>query len=385
MILFVLSYLGGVLTILSPCILPVLPFVFARSDQPFVRSGLPLLVGHGAHLRGGRDACGRRRRLGRASQPVWAHRRHGAAGAVRHHAAVSGAGRPVDPAAGCRRRPAVATGAAGKPKPARSFRRSCSAWRPGLLWAPCAGPILGLVLTGAALQGANAQTTLLLLAYAAGAATSLAAGPADRRARVRGDEALARRRRMDPARIGRRGARRRCGYCARARHRGVDPNFARTTTALSKPARSGPPSRIGTVGVMQGGPGMMMSGSNAGGAGAMHERSERRGRHDDVEPIRRSGAGIAADRRAVAVAAGALAGAVTGSIRRRSVPTICAARSCWSISGPTPASTACARCPMCEAWAEKYKDARAGGDRRPRAGIRLREEHRQCRAAPSRI
>ena len=44
----------------------------------------------------------------------------------------------------------------------------------GLLWAPCAGPILGLVLTGAALQGANAKTSLLLLAYAAGAATSLA-------------------------------------------------------------------------------------------------------------------------------------------------------------------------------------------------------------------
>ena len=37
MLLFVLSYLGGVLTILSPCILPVLPFVFARADQPFVQ------------------------------------------------------------------------------------------------------------------------------------------------------------------------------------------------------------------------------------------------------------------------------------------------------------------------------------------------------------
>ena len=33
------------LTIVSPCILPVLPFVFARADQPFVRSGLPLLLG----------------------------------------------------------------------------------------------------------------------------------------------------------------------------------------------------------------------------------------------------------------------------------------------------------------------------------------------------
>ncbi len=43
MLLFVVSYLGGAFTILSPCILPVLPFVFARSDQPFVKSGLPLL------------------------------------------------------------------------------------------------------------------------------------------------------------------------------------------------------------------------------------------------------------------------------------------------------------------------------------------------------
>jgi thiol-disulfide isomerase/thioredoxin len=44
----------------------------------------------------------------------------------------------------------------------------------GMLWAPCAGPILGLVLTGAAIQGASANTTLLLLAYALGASTSLA-------------------------------------------------------------------------------------------------------------------------------------------------------------------------------------------------------------------
>lgn len=44
----------------------------------------------------------------------------------------------------------------------------------GLLWAPCAGPVLGLILTGAALNGANASTTTLLLAYALGAATSLA-------------------------------------------------------------------------------------------------------------------------------------------------------------------------------------------------------------------
>jgi len=45
MTLVILAYLGGVLTIVSPCILPVLPFVFARADRPFLQSGLPMLVG----------------------------------------------------------------------------------------------------------------------------------------------------------------------------------------------------------------------------------------------------------------------------------------------------------------------------------------------------
>src|SRR5580693_7135785 len=45
MILLVLAFLGGILTIISPCILPVLPFVFSKADQPFRKSGLPLLAG----------------------------------------------------------------------------------------------------------------------------------------------------------------------------------------------------------------------------------------------------------------------------------------------------------------------------------------------------
>src|SRR5215470_948708 len=48
MVLFVLAYLGGVLTIVSPCILPVLPFVFARADKPFLQNGLPTLIGMAA-------------------------------------------------------------------------------------------------------------------------------------------------------------------------------------------------------------------------------------------------------------------------------------------------------------------------------------------------
>ncbi len=42
MTLAVLAYFAG---ILSPCILPVLPFVFARAGQPFLRGTLPMLVG----------------------------------------------------------------------------------------------------------------------------------------------------------------------------------------------------------------------------------------------------------------------------------------------------------------------------------------------------
>jgi cytochrome c biogenesis protein CcdA len=44
---FVVAYLAGVLTIVSPCILPVVPFVFARADRSFVRAGLPTLIGMG--------------------------------------------------------------------------------------------------------------------------------------------------------------------------------------------------------------------------------------------------------------------------------------------------------------------------------------------------
>jgi cytochrome c biogenesis protein CcdA len=45
MLLLLLAFLGGTLTILSPCVLPVVPFVFAQSDRPFRTNGLPTLVG----------------------------------------------------------------------------------------------------------------------------------------------------------------------------------------------------------------------------------------------------------------------------------------------------------------------------------------------------
>ncbi len=42
--LYVVVFAGGVLTILSPCILPVLPFVFTRAARPFLRETRPMLA-----------------------------------------------------------------------------------------------------------------------------------------------------------------------------------------------------------------------------------------------------------------------------------------------------------------------------------------------------
>ncbi|MBU9215090.1 cytochrome c biogenesis protein DipZ [Burkholderia gladioli] len=176
MLLLVLAYLGGVLTIVSPCILPVLPFVFARADRPFLRNGLPLLVGMAVTF-----------------------------AAVATLAAVGGgwiaqanqAGRWIAIAlvgvfgltllfprlAEHLTRPLVELGNRLSGVASNAEQDGRGSIGPslllgvatGLLWAPCAGPILGLVLTGAALRGASVGTTLLLVAYAAGAATSLAA------------------------------------------------------------------------------------------------------------------------------------------------------------------------------------------------------------------
>ena len=170
MLVLILAYLGGVLTILSPCILPVLPFVFARSDRPFMRNGLPMLLGMAitfavvatlAALGGG-----------------WAvHANQYGRWVAMAVLALLGLTLLSTHLAEWITRPFVAL---GNRLSQRSAGDGDSVWgaaglgvATGLLWAPCAGPILGLLLTGAALNGASVQTTLLLLTYAAGAATSL--------------------------------------------------------------------------------------------------------------------------------------------------------------------------------------------------------------------
>jgi cytochrome c biogenesis protein CcdA/thiol-disulfide isomerase/thioredoxin len=170
MTLLILSYLGGVLTILSPCILPVLPFVFARADQPFVKSGLPLLAGMALTF----AAVATLAALG-GGWAVHANQYGRIAGLV--VLAFFGVTLLSRTLADRLTRPLVALGdrlSQGSSTNGGTWPSLLLGVATGLLWAPCAGPILGLVLTGAAIQGASANTTFLLLAYAAGAATSLA-------------------------------------------------------------------------------------------------------------------------------------------------------------------------------------------------------------------
>ncbi len=171
MILILLSYLAGVLTIVSPCILPVIPFVFAGIDRQFTRSGLPLLVGMALTF----VAVATLATVGGS----WAIHvnEYGRAVAI-FLLALFGLTLLFGSVADRVMRPVVAlgnrlSGLAGANRGiGASLLLGCAT---GLLWAPCAGPVLGLILTGAAIHGATISTTALLAAYAVGAASSLAA------------------------------------------------------------------------------------------------------------------------------------------------------------------------------------------------------------------
>jgi cytochrome c biogenesis protein CcdA/thiol-disulfide isomerase/thioredoxin len=170
LLLVLIAYLGGALTILSPCILPILPFTFARADQPFRKTGLPLLGGMAitfALLASGAAVGGswlvRTNQFGRVAALV--------------AFAILGLSLLIPKVAALISQPFVRLGnaltisASGRSGTASSLLLGVAT---GLLWAPCAGPILGLILTSAAVQGVTLRTFFLLLSYALGAASSLA-------------------------------------------------------------------------------------------------------------------------------------------------------------------------------------------------------------------
>ncbi len=169
MLLFVLAFLGGMLTILSPCVLPVIPFVFAQSNRPFRTNGLPTLIGMAVTFAAVASTA--------AIGGGWVVRANQVGrGAALVLLAVFGVAL-ILPAVGDRlTRPLVALG--GRLQQRADARAGIGGAlllgvAVGFLWAPCAGPVLGLILTSAALGGASVRTTGLLLAFAAGAAVSL--------------------------------------------------------------------------------------------------------------------------------------------------------------------------------------------------------------------
>lgn len=170
MLLVLIAFLGGALTIISPCILPVLPFVFAHPGRSFARGTLPMLAGMAVTFAGIATLA--------AVGGAWAVRlnSYGRIAALVLLAAF-GVALISTRVASWMARPFVAVGSrlvetsGGAERIAPSIILGVAT---GLLWAPCAGPILGLILTGAAINGPNTQTTLLLFAYSLGAITSLA-------------------------------------------------------------------------------------------------------------------------------------------------------------------------------------------------------------------
>ncbi len=169
MLIYLLAFVGGILTIVSPCILPVLPFVFSRADQPFRRSGLPLLAGMAitfAAVASVATVAGawivRANQIGRSLALVVF--------------LAMGLALIFPRIAESLSRPFVRLGervqrkAEAAPSIGQSLLLGVAT---GLLWAPCAGPILGLILTGAAVRGASAQTAFSLLTFALGAALSM--------------------------------------------------------------------------------------------------------------------------------------------------------------------------------------------------------------------
>ncbi len=168
MLLILVSYLAGALTIFSPCILPVLPLIFTKAQSSFWKNRLPLLLGmaltfsfFSSFAIVGGEWIGRANEIGRWLALMLM--------------TVFGLSFIFPKITEILMSPFSRLGAkigqnALDNSPQSSLLIGIST---GLLWAPCAGPILGLILTGAASQEDAGSSTVLLIAYSLGAATSL--------------------------------------------------------------------------------------------------------------------------------------------------------------------------------------------------------------------
>lgn len=166
--MYLIAFLGGLLTVLSPCILPVVPFLFAGAQRS--RTSILLTLGGMALTFALISSLA-------VVSSEWVIQASNSGRYVALIVMSVFALSLISARIGdWLTRPFVMLGNRLDPdtrKKAGPMASIMLGVATGLLWAPCAGPILGVILTGAMLQGANAQTSLLLLAYGAGSALSL--------------------------------------------------------------------------------------------------------------------------------------------------------------------------------------------------------------------
>jgi cytochrome c biogenesis protein CcdA/thiol-disulfide isomerase/thioredoxin len=151
-------------------VLPVVPFIFSRSHLSFLRSGLPTLIGMGLSFTvfGVLSAAGGN----------WVIQANASGRIIAMLVfAVLGTSLIFPGFAQRIMQPFVRLGSGLQNRASRTEGVGSSliiGASVGLLWAPCAGPILGLVLAAAAVSGFSQNSFALLAAFAFGAATSLA-------------------------------------------------------------------------------------------------------------------------------------------------------------------------------------------------------------------
>lgn len=165
---FFLAFAGGVLAIASPCILPIIPLVFSRAGKPVAREIAPLLVGlalaftfaatiatAATHSLLVASELGRRLSLLLMALV--------GVSLLSDRFAVA-IGRPFT-SAGAR----LLSGEGGDATPVKNL---VIGFAVGLLWAPCAGPILGLLIAAAA-RADSARAAELYFTFAIGAGMAL--------------------------------------------------------------------------------------------------------------------------------------------------------------------------------------------------------------------
>lgn len=168
--IILLAFVGGLLAIVSPCILPVVPLIFSQVERPgreraLVLAGLALSFAlAAAAASAGVSWIGPASTVGRwlalALMALVAVSLISARAAEWMTRPLARLGSTLDQAARESRSPAAPF---------------VAGFAVGLLWAPCAGPILALVIAGGTVPGEWGRTLVLLLAFAAGAGVALGA------------------------------------------------------------------------------------------------------------------------------------------------------------------------------------------------------------------